>query len=138
MTDMKKNIRFKPSPAMIVFSRIFSAVFALVGLGFSAFGLTLFGTGGAGAAFGLVWTLLSLSFVAIGVYGAANKNGLYGLQPLGGRIEISEDGVEISAQDAPAGESAEERLKQLQSLYDQRLITAGEFEEKRKEILKEL
>ena len=38
----------------------------------------------------------------------------------------------------PLEESEQERLKKLQSLYDQRLITAEEYEEKRKEILKEL
>ena len=35
-------------------------------------------------------------------------------------------------------ESAEERLKKLQALYDQRLITAEEYETKRQEILREL
>lgn len=35
-------------------------------------------------------------------------------------------------------ESMEERLKTLQSLYDQRLITREEYDEKKQEILKEL
>ena len=36
------------------------------------------------------------------------------------------------------GNSVESRLKSLQSLYDQRLITREEYEEKKQEILKEL
>ena len=35
-------------------------------------------------------------------------------------------------------ESVEERLKKLQSLYDQALITREEYEQKKKEILDEL
>jgi len=37
-----------------------------------------------------------------------------------------------------AGSTVENRLKSLQSLYDQRLITREEYEEKKQEILKEL
>ena len=48
--------------------------------------------------------------------------------------EEDENGENPSA----AGASPEERLRQLQSLYDQRLITTEEYEQKRQEILKEL
>ena len=39
--------------------------------------------------------------------------------------------------DDPKG-TPEQRLEQLQSLYDRRLITKEEYEQKRQEILKEL
>ena len=47
---------------------------------------------------------------------------------------------ETSPEDAPshASGSTEERLKELRSLYDQRLITQEEYEAKRQEILKRL
>ena len=46
--------------------------------------------------------------------------------------------IEIEDEGGASAESAEERLKKLQSLYDQRLITPEEYEQKRKEILEEL
>lgn len=125
---MKKSIRFQPSPAMRTFSRVFSGIFALVGLGFVAVGVTEVIPAGGGA-FGLVWTLMACCFVGIGIYGAVNKNGLYGLHR-GAGIEITDEET--------GDESAEGRLKKLQVLYDQRLITAEEYEAKRQEILKEL
>ncbi len=126
---MKKNIRFRPSPAMKTFSRVFSGVFALVGLGFVVIGVTEVIPSGGGA-FGAVWTLMACCFVGIGIYGAVSKNGLYGLH--------RDFGLEITDEDPGAEESAEERLKKLQALYDQRLITAEEYETKRQEILREL
>ena len=124
---MKKSIRFQPSPAMKNFSRVFSGIFALVGLAFVCFGVGTI-SNGAGL-FGLVWTLMACCFVGIGVYGAVSKNGLYGMHR-GAGIEITDEET--------GNESTEERLKKLQALYDQRLITAEEYEAKRQEILKEL
>lgn len=46
--------------------------------------------------------------------------------------------LKLRTRASPPAETAEERLKKLQTLYDQRLITPEEYEEKRKEILKEL
>lgn len=125
---MKRNIRIQPTPAMKNFSRVFSGIFALVGLGFVAVGVTEVIPSGGGV-FGIVWTLMACCFVGIGIYGAANKNGLYGIQR-GFGLEITDEET--------GDESAEERLKKLQALYDQRLITAEEYEVKRQEILKEL
>ncbi len=125
---MKRNIRIQPTPAMKTFSRIFSGVFALVGIGFVTIGVTEVIPSGGGA-FGMVWTLMACCFTGIGIYGAANKNGLYGMQR-GFGLEITDEET--------GDESAEERLKKLQALYDQRLITAEEYETKRKEILREL
>ena len=47
-------------------------------------------------------------------------------------------GVVTAMAAPPEGGGAEERLRQLQSLYDQGLITREEYEGKRQEILKEL
>lgn len=46
--------------------------------------------------------------------------------------------TEGNAANYSGGNDVERRLKSLQSLYDQRLITKEEYEEKKQEILKEL
>lgn len=121
---MKKKLRFQPSPAYRKFSRVFSGIFALVALGFVVIGVTEVIPSGAGV-FGIVWTFMAACFFGVGVYGVVSKDGLY----RGYGVEITDEEPEQSAQ---------ERLEKLQGLYDQRLITAEEYEEKRKEILKEL
>ncbi len=123
---MKKNIRFRPTENMKRFSRIFSGVFALIGVGFTLIGVTQVIPSGGGI-FGLVWTAMAVGFTVLGVCGAVSKDGIYGITGLMG-IEVEEGGE-------PAPEDTEERLKKLQSLYDQRLITAEEYEKKREEIL---
>ena len=124
---MKKNIRFVPSPVMKVFGRIFSGIFALVGISFVVIGVTEVIPSGAGL-FGVVWTLMACFFAGVGIYGVVSKEGLYGMRR-GFGIEISDD---------DGGESSEDRLKKLQYLYDQRLITPEEYELKRKEMLGQL
>lgn len=125
---MKKNVRFKASPAMKKFSRVFSGVFALAALGFVIVGVTEVIPSGAGV-FGVVWTLLACAFLVVGLYGVFSKDGFYSLYA-GWGVEIEDE--------TPGGEEAGERLKKLQALYDQRLITTEEYEEKREEILKDL
>ena len=124
---MKRKITYRPSPAQIRFGRIFSGIFALVALGFVAIGVTQVLPGGG--IFGLVWTGMAVCFFCIGIYGAVSKEGPYNRWNRGS-LEIEEEGA--------GAESSEERLRKLQALYDQRLITAEEFEEKRKKILEEL
>ena len=48
------------------------------------------------------------------------------------------DGFRESTRESDGEKDTEERLRTLQSLYDQRLITVEEYEQKKKEILKEL
>ena len=50
----------------------------------------------------------------------------------------SVSGAESGKTKYSSGNDIENRLKSLQSLYDQRLITKEEYEEKKQEILKEL
>ena len=79
-------------------------------------------------AFGILWTLIAVGIVGINFYQA------FGKKYLGPEIHIEEEGVSA---DDPKGDP-QQRLEQLQSLYDRRLITAEEYEQKRQEILKEL
>lgn len=124
---MKRKITYRPSSAQIRFGRVFSGVFALVALGFVAIGVTQMLPGGG--IFGLVWTGMAVCFFCIGVYGAVSKEGPYSRWNRGS-LEIEDEGA--------GTESVEERMRKLQALYDQRLITPEEYEEKRKEILRQL
>lgn len=95
-----------------------------------------------------IMPLFSLPFLAAGLFACINgirlavsKNGM--AHRVGYDVEtgIQQETIvglmdEIS-DDQPAG-SVEERMKQLRSLYDQRLITPEEYEQKRQELLKDL
>ena len=69
--------------------------------------------------------------------GACNKKGMYFSYEWNIDEESKGDASAPSAE-GPAAHSAEARLAELQRLYDQHLITAREFEEKRQEILRDL
>lgn len=112
------------------------------------------------AVFGLVFVVIALTqliphigligvpFLAAGAFFCINgirlavsKNGMahrvgYDVEP-GIQQETIVGLMDEVADDQPAG-TVEERMKQLRSLYDQRLITPEEYEQKRQEILKEL
>lgn len=113
---MRRKVTYRPSKANAVFGGVVGVIFLLIGL---------FVVIPQGGFFGLLWTGMAVAITGINFYQA------FGEGYIGPNIEIEDDGTEMA-------ESAEERLKKLQALYDQRLITAEEYEEKRKEILKEL
>lgn len=127
---MKRNIRFSPSPAMKIFSRVFSGVFALIGLSFAYIGVTQVLPSGAGV-FGIVWTLMACCFTGIGIYGAVSKNGLYGLYR-GFGFSITDEDAEGEKRDITS------RLEELEKLRDDGLVTKEEYDQKREEILKDL
>lgn len=113
---MKRKITYRPSKAQSVLGGVVGVIFVLIGL---------FVAIPSAGLFGLFWTAVAVAITAMNFYHA------FGSGYIGPDIEISDEG------DSPV-ESPEERLKKLQSLYDQRLITPEEYEEKRKEILREL
>lgn len=130
----RSRITIRPNRRMITMSRIFAGVFAAVGIGFAVVGFTTVIPSGAGV-FGVVWTVIALGFAALGLYGACNKKGLY----FGYTWEIEEEaGEDAAPTHPPAGATPAQSLKQLQQLLEQGLITQAEYEEKRREILKEL
>ena len=131
----RRRMTVRPSKGMITFSRVFGGIFAAIALGFAYIGVTeLLPNAGP---FGLVWTLMALCFAGIGIYGACNRKGMYFSYEWSIDEETEGDAAAPSA-GGPAAHSAEERLSELQRLYDQHLITAREFEEKRQEILRDL
>jgi len=114
----RKRITYRPNKASSLLSGVVGAIFVLIGLfvAIPTFGL-----------FGIFWTLVAVAITAVNLYQG------FGKEYVGPEIHIEED--------QPAGEepgSAEERMKQLRSLYDQRLITPEEYEAKRQEILDQL
>ena len=114
-----KRMRYQPSKSQSVFGGVVGIVFCLIGLfvAIPAFGL-----------FGLFWTAIAVFITARSFAMAKGKAdmGSYVIE------DESENGGEKS------GKTAEERLTELQNLYDRRLISTEEYEAKRKEILEEL
>ena len=112
-------MRYQPSKGQSIFSGIVGIFFCIIG-----FTVVLPGAG----IFGLVWTAIAVVFTVNSFRMAAGKKNM-----MGSYIIEEEDST-----DGKSGQSAEERLKELQNLYDQRLITEEEYEAKRQEILKQL
>lgn len=101
--------------------------------------------------FGIVWTAMAVLITFSQYKNAFTKEGMDSHV-----IEIEEDGNDVtitkhsglgyrsysytseSNETKSDGDDIEERLKSLQNLYDQCLITREEYEAKKQEILKEL
>ena len=118
----RKRVTYRPSKAGSVFGGVVGCIF--VGIG-------IFLVIPMAGAFGILWTLVAAGMVGMNFYQAFGKG------YVGPEIHIEDENVENYAA-PPEGGGAEERLRQLQSLYDQGLITREEYEGKRQEILKEL
>ena len=120
MSTRRRRMRYQPSKGKCIFAGIVGIFFCLVG-----FTVVLPGAG----IFGLVWTAIAVAFTVNSFRMAAGKKSFMGSYV----IEEENSEGETSGE-----QSVEGRLKALQSLYDQRLITTEEYENMRQEILKEL
>ena len=107
---MSKKIYVRPGKSQSKVGFIVGIIFCLIGVFVAIPNLGLFG---------IFWTA-----VAGWITYANYRNGFTDKQIDSHVIEVEED--------------AEERLEKLQRLYDQALITNEEYEQKKKEILKEL
>lgn len=124
MDRRRKRITYRPGKGESAFAGVVGVIFVLIGL-FVA--IPTFG------AFGILWTLVAAGIAGMHLYRA------FGSKYIGPDIIIEDDSEEgESPSSTAAGNNVEARLKQLEDLREKRLITAGEYEEKRKEILKEL
>lgn len=114
----RRRMRYRPSKASCILGGIVGLVFTCIGLFvvIPTFGL-----------FGILWTLLALGSA---IYQFAMAEGMVSMGSWS--VEDEEDGTE------PGGKSAQDRLTELKSLYDRGLISRDEYEEKRKDILKDL
>ena len=127
MNRRRRRVTYRPSKGESVFAGIVGVIFVFIGLFFA---IPTFGP------FGILWTLVAAGIAGMHLYRA------FGSKYVGPEINIEDEGaggqVVGTAPPPAAPPSAEERLRQLEDLREKRLITANEFEEKRKEILKEL
>lgn len=117
----RKRITYRPSKGQSIFGGVVGVIFVLIGL------VVVIPTFGP---FGILWTLIAVGITGVNLYQGFGK-GYIGPEI---RVEDEEDPPD-AGEDTP---SAEERLRQLRGLYDQRLITQEEYEVKREEILREL
>jgi hypothetical protein len=128
MSGKKRRVTYRPSKGQSILGGIMGGVFVLIGV-FFVIPMTA-AAGGFAMIFGLVWTGFSVAIAGMNLYQAFGKG------YVGPEIHIEEEGEGVPSPTQEAG--AQDRLTQLRALYDQRLITQEEYEEKRKEILKEL
>ena len=126
----RKRVTYRPSKTGSVLGGVVGVIFVLIGL-FVVIPTFSMG-GGFGAIFGVFWTILAAVIAGTNFYQAFGKG------YIGPEIHIEEEGGSEHAQDAPAPGDAQARLTELRTLYDQRLITQEEYEQKRREILEEL
>ena len=126
----RKRVTYRPSKTGSILGGVVGVIFVLIGL-FVVIPTFSMG-GGFGAIFGVFWTILAAVIAGTNFYQAFGKG------YIGPEIHIEEEGKSEHAQDAPAPGDAQARLTELRQLYDQRLITQEEYEQKRREILEEL
>ena len=115
-----KKIKVKPGKTQSRIGFVVGIVFVFLGV------IVVIPTFGI---FGILWTILA----GLGVFGNY-KNGFTDKGVATHEI-IIEDGMEIEKVDGV--EDIEAKLMKLNSLYEQRLITKEEYDEKRKKILEE-
>ena len=119
---MRRNIHYKPSKGASILGGI-------IGCAMGIFGLFAIPDMGALIGFKAIWCLMAFG---MGIYyflmaaGVVKYNGGYEI------TDDTDDGAKGGKSDAEA------RLAELQSLYDRRLITEEEYQQKRRKILDEL
>ena len=114
----RKRVTYRPSKSGSIFGGVVGIVFVLIGI------FVVIPTFGP---FGILWTLMAVGITGMNLYQA------FGRGYRGPEIHIEED-----SGSPPPERDVQGRLQELQSLYDQRLITKEEYEAKRREILEEL
>lgn len=119
---MRRNIHYKPSKAASIFGGI-------AGCAMGIFGLFAIPDMGALIGFKAIWCLMAFG---MGIY---NFLLAAGVVKYNGGYEITDESDE-SAKERKS--DAEVRLEELQTLYDRRLITEEEYQEKRRDILDRL
>ena len=112
----RRRVTYRPSKSQAVFGGVVGIIFVCIGLFLviPTFGL-----------FGILWTLIAAGITGMNFYQA------FGWGYVGPEIHIEDENGEKSG-------GLEERLRQLQTLYEQGLITQEEYDQKRRAILEDL
>lgn len=126
----QKRIKVKPGKPQSKLGFFVGIAFCIIGC---VVVIPMFG------AFGLLWTGIAVAITVINYKNAFSEEGVSTHEII---IDESEEATERSwdvTEDSrtaeSSGEDIEAKLKKLNSLYEQGLITASEFEAKRKELL---
>ncbi|MDF2539043.1 MAG: hypothetical protein K0S76_2064 [Herbinix sp.] len=118
---MSRRVRVKPGKGQSMAGFFGGILFCGIGL-FLA--IPIFGP------FGIIWTLFAVIITIMNGINAFSDKGVASHEIL------IED--EYRQDTFVSDKSVEERLKELQSLYDKGIITTEEFQEKRKQILEDI
>ena len=133
------TVQSQPTGAARGMQRMMGVVHAIFGFVFVVIALTqLIPHAGL---IGLPFLAAGAFFCINGIRLAVSKNGMAHRVGYDVETDIEREtivGIMDEVDDTQAGGDVEERMKQLRSLYDQRLITQEEYEQKRQELLKEL
>ena len=138
---MRRKVTVRPSRASALMGAVVGVIFCLIGF------VVVIPNAGA---FGILWTAIAVFITGSNLYNALSDKGISSHT-----IEVEEeedgDGVRLAEVDGALndddagrgsavdrGSAVERRLERLNDLYDKRLVTQREYEEKRKEILKDL
>ena len=114
-----KNIKVKPGKTESKFGFVIALVFVVIGF---AVVIPMFGS------FGIVWTLMA------GIIALMNFLNGFSDEGIPSHEIVIEDDVEL-ASDTYDDDDIEEKLRKLNDLYQQNLITKEEYDEKRKALL---
>ena len=134
------TVQSQPTGAARGMQRMIGVIHAVIGFVFVVISITTI-IPNAGL-FGVIFLVAGLFFCINGIRLAVSKNDV--AHRVGYEVETDLDKSIVGLMEdvAETGEdssdSVEERLTQLRSLYEQRLITQDEYDAKRQEILKEL
>jgi len=120
---MPRGIRVKPSKPASLFGMIVGIVFVLIGL-FIVIPL--------GGLFGIFWTLAAVAMTGFQAYNFFGDKGVASWE-----IDIDDGANKYNNQSANVRDDFEIRLRKLNRLKEDGLITEEEFQKKREEILRE-
>ena len=126
----RRRVRVQPSKPAMYLSLFVGIIFVLVGIfiAIPTFGL-----------FGIFWTLVAVGITATNVAPLFGKEGHTRQIIIEDEYEdLTDDPDLIDPHSIPYPSDAEQRLQELQNLYNKGLITRDEYDEKRAKILEEL
>jgi hypothetical protein len=118
---MSKRVRVKPGKGQSMAGFFGGIIFCFIGLFIV---IPTFGP------FGFLWTSFAVIITVINGVNAFTNKGIASHE-----ITIDDD---LVPQNFDNGKTTEERLKELQSLYEKDMISTEEYQEKRKHILEDI
>jgi hypothetical protein len=121
---MSRNIKVKPGKGQSMAGFFMGIVFCVIGL------FVVIPTFGP---FGIFWTIAAVVITFMNGYNAFTDKGIATHE-----ITIDEDDNQYKQENPDYSKTSEERLNELQSLYNKSMITYDEYQEKRKKILNEI